>query len=298
MAKIKIDEEMIDAVWEPIIGEELWYAVQDILKQNRNTRKKNPEEPKHTFLLSNLLYCQHCGVKLENGSGTSRNKAVHYYYRHPGKTRKPDCFYPSSLPAPKLEKIVCKEIIQKLADETAVSEIVDETATILEKHIAGHKKQCEIIEKQIQELDKENLGLLQKAHLFDEQLTRECLLPHLKNLSEKRQTLMKTKMEAEARVESMELEYLLPQDLRKLIESLVKGFDDLKPVERQRLLGMLVEKIELGKGEVKVYLAETKKDSLKPQSGSSESHLAPRDGRYSNRILLFYVKKKVDFLSA
>jgi hypothetical protein len=68
-----------------------------------------------------------------------------------------------------------------------------------------------------------------------------------------------------------------------MIYSLVKNIDTMEDKEKQKLLGDLVEKIELrDQGEVRAYLAENRVGNKKSKIGSSESFSTPRSGRCLN----------------
>ncbi len=76
----KDEEEMcIKGLHEPIISEELFFEVQNIL----NGRKKNYQSQitqNDYLLLRGHLVCNICGGKITGSGSSSRNKVKHYYY--------------------------------------------------------------------------------------------------------------------------------------------------------------------------------------------------------------------------
>ena len=73
-------EGLIDAIHEPIISEELFYAVQDILEDKK--KRKNIAKirtPKTELPLRGFLVCPKCGKKL-TGSASKGNGGRYYYY--------------------------------------------------------------------------------------------------------------------------------------------------------------------------------------------------------------------------
>lgn len=73
------DEEamLIKGIHEPIISEQLYYEVQDVL--NGKKRKTACWSGKDELPLRGFLYCSKCGAKL-TGSGSKGNGGVYFYY--------------------------------------------------------------------------------------------------------------------------------------------------------------------------------------------------------------------------
>lgn len=63
----------------PIISKEVFYMVQDKLKEGTNGQGLK-RKLKSEYLLTGKLYCGECGSPMIGVSGTSRNGDLHYYY--------------------------------------------------------------------------------------------------------------------------------------------------------------------------------------------------------------------------
>ncbi len=68
-----------NGVHSPIIPQELFDQVQDILGKNRLRPPIAPEERKHEYLLQGLIRCGQCGSMMTPRSSTGRNGLHHYY---------------------------------------------------------------------------------------------------------------------------------------------------------------------------------------------------------------------------
>jgi len=73
----KEDEEIIEAIHDPIISEDVFNKVQLLLNKNKKIKiiKENPE-----FILRRHLICNQCGNKLTGSFSTSRSKKKYPYY--------------------------------------------------------------------------------------------------------------------------------------------------------------------------------------------------------------------------
>lgn len=293
IGKIEDKNELLDAVWEAIIPEETWKKVQALLQQNRRMkRNSNKPNKQHTYLLTNLVYCAHCGLKLENGSGTSHKGPLYFYYRHPQGKRKPDCPYPASLRALKFEKLVCTEIIRLLEDDELIDLITDQASEKLNQDIAELRSRMDEIGKQMLELKAESDGLVKKMLVLEEKVIQEFVSPRLGEISAQKLSLEAKKIELQQQIQELESENISPEDLRYQIGSITKGFEELNERQQQKLMGMLVSKVELKEGKVEVFLRSgnspatdvptekptDKKKSPQTDEVRGESSLAPRDG--------------------
>lgn len=83
--QLRPPEDWITIDIEPIISEELWQEVQDMLAQNKRFSPRNNH--KHHYLLRGLLTCAICGYTLVGR--TARNRQT-YYCQYGRKNRPPD----------------------------------------------------------------------------------------------------------------------------------------------------------------------------------------------------------------
>ncbi|MFC1732086.1 recombinase family protein [candidate division KSB1 bacterium] len=85
IGKIKIeawkdeDEELVNGLHEPIIEEELFYNVQEIITRRKRTPKKK-SKLNDNLPLRGYLICGNCGGNLTGSASKSRTGARYYYY--------------------------------------------------------------------------------------------------------------------------------------------------------------------------------------------------------------------------
>lgn len=112
MGVLEYAELVIPDYCEPIVSAELWDRVQEFGKKRATITKENqPRRIGSSFLLSGLVFCQHCGSAMNGHVVSKKNKESRYYYSCPRRSRRLDC--PSrEIPARLFEM----EILKKLED--------------------------------------------------------------------------------------------------------------------------------------------------------------------------------------
>ncbi len=141
--------KMVPAIWDAIIEKETWHSVQKMLDKQHVPQKEGGE--KHTYLLTGLVRCSHCGVTLENGSGTGfQGKKLYFYYRHPPKKRVFDCPHSANIPAEDLESMVTLQMLRMMDQKGLLDDFTQDVATKLKEDAELKKKSLENIEEEIQ----------------------------------------------------------------------------------------------------------------------------------------------------
>ncbi len=221
---------------EPIISEETFNTVQDLLKKNRNNK-----HGKNSYLLKGFLYCKECGHSIGvNTSGDKKRRycACCYYTSH----SKLGVCTPHSMNYDKLESAVLdelKKIISEYVDDTDFENKVEE---VLKKKDARTR-----VIKKISDID---LKIKQTTNVIDnlymdklngvtdleqyERLTLK-LKQDLENLNINKQNL------------TLELNSLDSSDSKREKEKIIKrikGFLSLKNPSRE-LLANLIDRITI-----------------------------------------------------
>ena len=102
---------IVDAVWEPIVDEELFRRVQELLRRNRASRHNVAKPVRHSYILNRgLLWCGACGGEMEGLSGTGRRGIRYYYY----VCKNEDCRF--RVPASEVEGVVLARIKELASD--------------------------------------------------------------------------------------------------------------------------------------------------------------------------------------
>ena len=115
----------------PIIGKELFYAVQEKLKRKKSIRGRHQENS--DYLLTGKLFCGHCGTPMVGTCGTSKTGDRHYYYicqkRHTEGTCKK-----KNVRRDWLEEKIARAVQENIAQENVVQWLTDGYTEFLKQH--------------------------------------------------------------------------------------------------------------------------------------------------------------------
>ena len=266
IGKRRTGKEIVDAKWDAIVSEEKWGKAQLLTKKNRNvTGNSKRKNKRHTYLLRKRVYCVYCGLLLESGDSTGRN-AVYSYYRHPTAKQKEDCPHPTSIPAKEMEKLVAEQILQILDDATIIDSIADEVMEKLNEDKASVKEKILALENEINQLNKQGGGLVEQLEKYDDGHIKEFLVPKFKDISDRKKKLSKQKEKLEDELEELEEQTFSPEDIRFMVSSLMSEFNEMKPRQQQRVMDILVERVELHPKEIHIFLHTLKNFPHKKRS--------------------------------
>ena len=107
-----------------IVSDELYYKAQEAVK----SRKRRPTANwyKGSYLLSDRLFCGHCGGAMRGDTGTSKNGTRHYYYSCSNKKRYKNC-NKKSIRQDIIDNLVIQKVKWLLYDDELLKLIVNRT---------------------------------------------------------------------------------------------------------------------------------------------------------------------------
>ena len=232
------------AVWPPIVAEEKFREVQRLMRQNGQQRKSFAAKVIHNYILRGLVQCGTCKAHLEDGSGTSKNGDLHFYYRHKGKERKEGCDLPS-LRAETLESMVLsrlnylserQDIIEEIAAQANRS-LGDEVPKIMA--LLGSRK------KEYAHLCRELERWTQKIIELDNDQIKELVAPKIEELKHQRAKinddialLQKSLTELTGNVASV-------IEIREMLQSFQLLYHELPQHKQSELLAYIIQSISV-----------------------------------------------------
>ncbi|WP_372367685.1 zinc ribbon domain-containing protein [Candidatus Uabimicrobium sp. HlEnr_7] len=254
---------MLSIVWDGVVDEEKWQLVQQLLKKNSKTRGNSvSEDVQHDYLLLGLVHCTHCGIVLENGSGTSHTGKSYFYYRHPSKKRKKDCPYPTSFPIDELEIIVGKQVLGLVhQDDRLLEDICSEVEKTLNKDCNQLQLQLDLVEQDLATLNCEASGLVNRLSYLDEQQIREFVTPRLNEISCCKKKLEEQKQALISEVLTFKNGLVSVDDIRYTVSVAMESFYEVSSKEQKRVLEELIEKVEIYPQRVVVVMKAQKHSS-------------------------------------
>lgn len=247
-------DEIVKAVWSPIVSLDKWQKVQEILAQNLECRGNKVEPRGHAYIFTGLIRCMHCNIILENGSGTGRNGELHYYYRHPSKHKKADCPFPTNLPADQVESFLYKKLTGLLDDDELLNMVCADVQNRNATEQDNLEKQIRFTEKELKDIESQITGYAKKILFLDNEDIQTIIAPMVKELRERRKTLEEKRQELKARLSMLAEQFISPEDIKGEMRILVNEFDTLEAKQKQRIMRLLVEKVEMYRDRFKVFV--------------------------------------------
>ena len=238
MGEVVHKEKVYPGEHEAIVSKGLWQKVQAVLSENTRA-KRTKARTKLISPLQGVVRCGHCDGAM--GLTYTQKGPRRYTYYHCAKDAKravSRCPL-KRVPAGDIEKVVLEQLSAVFRTPTLVS-------------------QTYFAAKGMEEVERERL-LTQKEQLEGDLLTvRERALaeaapngngsdpgPSLLELNQEAVTLSRQLMDVSARAQEFESDPVAERDVAEAFQSVETFWEDLFPLERNRLIRLLVEKVEL-----------------------------------------------------
>lgn len=254
IGKRRVKDQIIHAVWEPIVSQELWDKVNNLLDQSLAVPHHPLIPSGNIWIFSNRLFCPHCNVKLQNSAGTSKNGLQHYYYRHPRKTKQISCQLPAYIPSIHFDEILCQYLYQHAVNEQVVNEIVQEVSQSLLEDTSKTKNTMLLLQKKFDSLTQEATALISKMVLLSQDQIQEFVSPRLQAISEEKKQLSGQIEKLKSDVFHLESQIITQEKIRELVIPFTKDFNSLLPNQQKKVIQSLVKKVELTIDGITVYL--------------------------------------------
>lgn len=162
IGKIRIEawreepEEIVEGNHKPIITEDLFIRVQNILSGNRRKQSK-PKKNNELFPLRGHLLCSSCGNNLTASSSSGRNKKYHYYHCQNGCKERFDSVNANKDFIEHLKSLSISPSVAKLYKEI-VKDVFESKEETKEKQIDKLNRSLSLIIEKSKKLDNEFLS--------------------------------------------------------------------------------------------------------------------------------------------
>ena len=241
IGKVSYGAELFDGIHDPIINEEDFYKVQEILKRNKDLylrqRKANAD---NVHLLTNLLYCGDCGARMAYNRISPRISRYSCY----SVSRKTKAMIKSDhctnrlnpFTDTQLEEIIINEIKKLALDPVYLAETI--SATTPEDTTAG-------IRDRLDEISKQTSKLLELYQLGFTDITE---------ISSKLNALKDEKEKLEKLIENQTIKPSLSKiDARKQLEDFTDIAENGSPEEIYQVIHSLIDRIEILNDDIKIF---------------------------------------------
>ena len=256
--KLKPESEWIWTQIEPIVSEELWDGVNQLLEEQRRSRRKPAKKPKHIF--TGVAYC-HCGKKMYVPSRTS--KYVCYHCRN-------------KIPVEDLEAVFHEQLRDFVFSP-------DEIAEHLKQADEGIKAKDELLstlEREQAKVQRE----MEKVYrsYIDDEISVQTYGRQFRPLEERFEQLADEIPRLQGETDFLKIQFLSSDEVLSEARDLYGRWPSLSFEEKRHIVEAIVEKITVGDDEIEIELhflpspSPTDTPPSASRRGSSHS-LSPKD---------------------
>ncbi len=227
---------IVPAVWPAIVSEELFYKVQELLRQNAEVNNNMANPSKHFYLLNGgFLRCERCGTQMEgrNAWGHKGKKAYYYYY-----CKNRECRF--RLGQGEVEHACAELIAQAAKSDGVLPQIVNRLNQRLKMDLPTLLQQRQRAENELKQVNAEAQDVLTKADLLNG--GRIFAEERLKELAERRRGLETELGQLSGDISAADGDEVDEQAVRHMLDDCHNAFgEERPPYQRRELLRHIFE---------------------------------------------------------
>ena len=248
----KVYEEF-DGVWEPILNENVFEKVQEILNANRRSKGNVLSKKKKIYVLSGIMKCGSCdgNEKVLTTGGTGKSKKQYHYYKC-GKCK-------NTVPAEKIEIAVKNQLSELATDKEFVKMLVDTYQKNYNTELMENEarlKELKAEENQLNsDIDHEIEKIIKmknnKLEMFIDKLREKHDL-----LQEKLTDNQRAQVEVENELMQIKLEGIDYDHLLLILQNLSELLETIPPINMKALYNHIIKELLMYKDRVVMQMSE------------------------------------------
>jgi site-specific DNA recombinase len=240
---------VVDARWEPIVDEEKFYKVQELLKRNRESRHNSVRPIRHNYILNHgLLWCGKCGTQMEGRPGNGARGVRYYYYVCKNK----QCRF--TMPAGEIEQVVL-ERIKELSNRSDILEgIVSRTNERLKTELPQLRERKDAVERELGKINASAIAIMNEMEISVSDDSKVLLRERLDEQAKRRKGVETGIQEVEQAIGELERESVNHRDVMRALSEFSEVFGQIPPYQQKELVKLVVHRVELAPDSMKLAL--------------------------------------------
>ncbi|MFC1715630.1 recombinase family protein [Candidatus Poribacteria bacterium] len=240
---------IVDAVWDPIVDEEKFHGVQNLLRKNLASKHNGTKPAIHTYILNGgLLWCAKCGGEMEGRSGTGAKGTRYYYYVCKNKSCK------FRVPADEIERVVLERIKGLSMQEDIMADIIKSTNEKLQKELPRLEERKALLQKELMEIRDFADGIIDKWASMAGEDSTIFLKDKLDQLGKRRREIESGLEALEEMTAEMERESVSQELVMLALNKFTDVFQQIQPYRQKELLRLVLHKAILAPDSMKIAL--------------------------------------------
>ena len=240
-----IEEHIIaENVVQSIVSKETFEEVQRIIAEQSHVA---PASKSSDYLLTGIVYCEHCGGRMHGSTGFSKKGNRNYrYYRCWTHTAKGSSVCKgNSIDMETLEDLVVGELKQLGLKPELLVERTGERSKQFHEQIVPMKNKESILDGKLKELERRSLNLIE---LYEQTLiTKDEFVTRRKTLDSEKATIEQELMNVRTELAANQLSKFDVDSILYALRNLGEVYDHLEFAERKELLRSILSSVVVGK---------------------------------------------------
>jgi site-specific DNA recombinase len=239
------DEHIIvDGVFPAIISREQFEEVQELIKSQARVA---PASKSSGYLLTGLVYCEHCGGRMHGYVGQSaRGNRIYRYYRCSSHTAKGSAVCKgNSIGMDALEGIVVGELKRLGLSSNLLMERAGEQSRRFHEEVVPLKNKESALAGRLKELEQRSMHLIE---LYEQSLiTKDEFVARRKSLDSERAAAEQELANVQTELAANELSRYDVDAILYALRNLGEVYEHLEFAERRELLRSILSSVIVGK---------------------------------------------------
>lgn len=279
IGKVEYEEEIFDGEHEAIVEESLFNEVREILKGQARTKGVHGGNGHPDALLKSLLRCGHCGYAMIHGHTRKGTGSQYRYYTCTTSQKQGvDVCPTSTVPAAALEGFVVDQIRSMTTQPEMIRQVVTEAETVRATRVTVLQQDVTTLETHL--LERQRAGQ-QLARVLQVEVTaapNTIVLDQLQQLEREITETSQALVEVRQELKVLTARKVSVKEFRAALELFDPVWDVLYPVERARILRLLIEQIDLNTstGKIGITFRPTGIAALHEEMTSAQQLAAPQ----------------------
>jgi len=238
---------IVPAVWDPLVDEETFHKVQNLLSKNTASRHNGTATIKHVYILNGgLLICEKCGKPMEGTCGTGKLGNKYFYYHCK------ECKF--KMPAGEIERVIIDKIKELSMHDDVVGLMIKDANAELQKELPQLKNQRDALQKRLYEIKTQADGIMLKWSAIATTENSIFLKEKLDELARERKDADTGLLELEIQINNTEREAIRKEDVMLALSKFASLFDTLPPYQKKEIIRLLMKKAILNPEGIKIAL--------------------------------------------
>ena len=263
MERFNIKELFTKANTTPIVDEDTFNLVQEIISKNATKTGSIKHNTKHVFLLEGIVKCRECGSHMTPTWALSKGRRYFYYECTSIQHRGCRVCSVRSINAEILEELVIRRIEEISRDEILLQRIVSKASGEASSEIRRLENKRILLKLRIRELGKKASLFTNKLITIKGQSAERFIFKEIERLGEELKGLEEELKEVEFKIDRWKEYVLNAEVIKDSFRYFLRIFPQLSPQEKKSLIRLLVKEVIFSNEEVVIDFFEVPEEELR-----------------------------------